>query len=144
MQVPLCGDCHTQLHAHALAITSFAKGNKKPPRNPWWPTQKQELNAEVLCKTIVDAALTVELGDSKIITTSIEMDSETSRLIKLLKQDIEASSIPKAIMFAIHETCARRGLFRDEKQHNKKRKDTQQTTRKMWGMRGTKKRTDLR
>ena len=98
-QVPLCGDCHTNIHAHALAILSFKKSGGKSKVKQFWLSEETERNALPLVSKIVDAAL--NYSGSKEYKMVCTLDSDTYNALKFLKKDLGQTSLEATLKYLI-------------------------------------------
>lgn len=117
-QIPLCGDCHTVLHAHALHVFTAIKNNRRSTKS-YWSNPQHEERAMPFVGIIVNAfMMPIQSGEPSkhpILTT---VDGETMLLLKRLKQDIGASSIDATLRYCILKTCERQGIKNEQTQGN--------------------------
>lgn len=97
-EVDLCGDCHTNVHAHAIAILSFKRNGKNKVKN-FWRTAEEEDTARPLVAQIVNAALNYRgIKQFKMITT---LDEVTYNNLRLLKNDLGKKSLEATLAYCI-------------------------------------------
>ena len=96
-QVDMCGDCHTTLHAYALAILAFQR-NGKPIQN-FWKTAEDEDRARPLVAQIVKAAQNYE--GPKEYKMMLTLDAETYNMLKFMKNNLAISSLEKTLASCI-------------------------------------------
>lgn len=112
LQIPLCGNCHTVLHANAVAVqASLRRGSKKKTVRQFWPNAEQEERAAPYLEILVKALmLPIAEGYTGQHPIQLTVDTETYELIKLLQSDLGVSSIVKTIVHSIKYTLSERGL----------------------------------
>ena len=98
-QVPLCGDCHTSIHAHALALLAFKRSGGKSKVKQFWQTEDLEQRALPLVSKIVEAAL--NYSGSKEYKMVCALDTETYNCLKFLKKDLGQTSLDAALKYLI-------------------------------------------
>lgn len=97
--VPLCGNCHTILHANANAVLASVKTNS---RKMFWQTPEQLEKATPLVKLIVESARKTVVN--KTFKMTVEMDSETYSMLKFLKKDFGTASLEDALKHCVKKT----------------------------------------
>lgn len=107
VQVPLCGNCHTTLHAHGLAIAARAKGSKRHV-NQFWPSPEQEDNALPLLKVLVTALLNPD--NKSRIPFQLSFDPYLYNALKVLKSDLGLSSLEKTLKYCLIQALHEKGL----------------------------------
>jgi hypothetical protein len=121
LQIPLCGTCHTQLHAHALFIVSKInnpKRNKKQPIRKFWRSPEDEARAEKYLQILVQALiLPIPDGLERKHLVSFNASTVLFEQIKLLQLDLGFSSLEKTFEFCIQNTLKIRGINDGRKQH---------------------------
>lgn len=131
LQIPLCGDCHTILHAHANGIVSNVRGKKKVHKN-YWQTERQSSNASPFLEILVRAILNPpEHLEKQWLLPMLRVPASLRQSIQLLKQDIGTKSLETTLMFCIQYTLYNRGLIQDG---TTKEKNNSSAASKMWGV----------
>lgn len=110
LQIPLCGNCHTVLHANGVAVQARLRGSKTPVRE-FWPDEATRKRAAPYLEILVKALmLPIAEGYTGQHPIQLTVDTETYELIKLLQSDLGSSSIVKTIVHSIQYTLSERGL----------------------------------
>lgn len=110
LQIPLCCTDHDLLHANALAIVAKLKGSKKAIKNFWSTPDKRE-RAKPWLEILVKALLQpVDPSYEAQHPIHLKVDTPFLEMMKLLQQDLGASSMEKTIRFALETSIAQRGL----------------------------------
>ena len=99
-QVPLCGSCHTSVHAHAVYLIAFTRngGTSKPKQ--FWTTGDLESAAIGYVTAIVKAAQSYE--GPKTCKIVCNLDEETYNRLKMIQLDTAQSSLKKTLDFCIN------------------------------------------
>jgi hypothetical protein len=114
LQVSLCATHHDVLHAHALAILSAAKNNKKLKKQ-FWKTEREETNAAPLLTVLIRA---LEANRSGLLSNqrnlvSTDITSEQKMWLKSLAKDLRLNQTD-ALKFCLIYTLSSKGILSDE------------------------------
>lgn len=132
-QIPLCASCHNTLHANGVAVVARIKGSKKPVGS-FWATPEQERRAKPYLEILVKALLLpVVEGYEAQHPLHFSVDTEFYEQIKLLQQDLGATSIRNTIVHSIQRTLYERGLGNVAAGNREARKSSE-----LWFMRKSK------
>ena len=132
LQIPLCGSCHTALHAKASAVFAILRGTgKKKVVGSYWANVSDEQRAERWLRVLVGAMLypPVEREDKTTVLPALTVDPYRRYVLEVIKQDANLKSISQALLFCIDFTASSKGLNNNEKE-NKTRKSW--NNRKLW------------
>lgn len=120
LQIPLCGDCHDNLHAAAVFQVSRIRrpSRKRQPKN-FFPKPEDAERAQPFLEILVTALLQpIPEGLSREHLVSASIDTNTYEALMYLKQDIGASSLEKVIVYCLQNTLkAKEVLNETQKQH---------------------------
>lgn len=114
LQIPLCGDCHTVLHANAVYVVSKMR-NPKRQAQTFWPTEAVRERAEPWLKILVEALATPDEEAAAVTEYPIgaKLSLEEFRLFKLLAKDLGCSQ-EQAVLYCVKYMLQIRG-FTNEK-----------------------------
>ena len=132
LQIPLCGSCHTALHAKASAAFALVRGTgKKKAVGSYWANVSDEQRAERWLRVLVSAMLypPVEREDKTTVLPALTVDQYRRYVLEVIKRDGNFSSITQALLYCIDYTASSKGLQNNEKE-NKTRKSGNR--RKLW------------
>ena len=114
LQIPLCGDCHTILHANALYIVSRIKNPKRKVKR-FWANEAIRNRAERWLQILVTALITPD--EDAAATTGHQVGTTLSaddfQLFKLLAADLGCSQ-ENAVEYCVKYVLGKRG-FKNEK-----------------------------
>lgn len=109
LQIPLCGDCHTQLHAAALNIISRINTGKTRVK-PFWSNPEDSARADPYLKILVEALIKEKQNPNREFIINASVNKEVWQHLKLIQADLNLSSIEKTLEFCIQFTANSRGL----------------------------------
>jgi len=110
LQIPLCPDHHSQLHANALAIVARIRGKSKRPLRGFWNSDFEETNAKPYLEILVQALLLPIQGKREhLVSTSVPTNLFEG--LKLLQADLGFSSQDKVIEYCLVNTLQSKGLL---------------------------------
>lgn len=95
--IPLCGNCHTRLHAEAEAVLSYKRTGKHI--KSFWSSSRQAKRASPLVAAIVQSAL--DTKEKKTYKLNLEIDSATYKQLHLFKKDQGFTSLEQAVLFCV-------------------------------------------
>lgn len=123
LQIPLCGGCHTTLHAHALWIVAKVR-NSKLPSKQFWASDEVENRAKKWLQILVSAlSLPIAPGYVAQHPLNLSVNTEFLERIRLLQQDLGVSSMEKTIRYALEKLITERGLANVSTSTQKPRSD---------------------
>lgn len=117
LQIPLCGDCHTNLHSHASGVAALVRNNGKVNNKTYWPNPADEHRAKHWLQVLVQALLLppIAVGDKKTLLPMISVDASTRQQIELLKKDLPGiTNLEQLLLFCINYTLKNRGYKNDK------------------------------
>ncbi len=126
LQIPLCSSCHNILHANGVYVVArirrAGKGKPNKAGKRFWKTPQEEANAAPWLKILVQALMT-PIAEGYEAQHPIQMSFDTSlyEMVKLLKEDLGASSIEETIRHSIALALSERGLGNAARQRQAKR-----------------------
>lgn len=126
LQIPLCGDCHTQLHSKASAIVARIHGHRKTKLGAYWANPMHEGYAEPWLQILVNAILVPPAGEGKMVllpSQRVKLDLRYG--LELLKRDLGNISVANAIMYCIKFTLNSKGIKYEQhdKSNNQRKTD---------------------
>lgn len=113
LQIPLCGSCHTALHAKASAIIALVQGSRKQKIARYWANPAHERAADRWCEILVKALLT-PVTDGKQTLISASVSKRQRQVLEIIKKQYRLSSISMAVLMCIDCTAAKEGLYNNE------------------------------
>lgn len=117
LQIPLDGDCHTQLHAKASAVVASIHGNRKTKIGSYWQNPMHEQYAEPWIQILVSAMLVPPAGEDKLVLLpSLRVKQELRYGLELLKREFGNISVANALLYCIQFTLKQKGIVY-EQQH---------------------------
>jgi hypothetical protein len=125
LQIPLCGDCHTQLHSKASAIVAKIHGNRKTKIGAYWANPMHEGFAEPWLQILVNAILVPPAGEDKMVllpSQRVKLDLRYG--LEILKRDLGNISVANAIMFCIKFTLHSKGIKYEQHDKSNNQKQT--------------------
>jgi hypothetical protein len=128
LQIPLCGDCHTTLHANADAIVAKINGGKSIKRI-FWTRPGDSGRAEKWLGILVNAMLNPPDLLDKEYLISTKIDQKTHVALTQLKQMLGATNLQDVYLFCIATTLKQRGLY-DEQRNTEHPKESAIRTKK--------------
>lgn len=126
LQIPLCGSCHTALHAKAEAICARIRGKGKKLKQ-FWANVQDEDRADKWLRVLVSSILypPVAADEKMVLLPSIKVDSQRRYAIEVIKRDHGLTSLAQALLLCIDYTAAKQGITNNGSKNpngNKKRK----------------------
>lgn len=125
LQIPLCGNCHTTLHANADAIVAKMRGGKNIKKN-YWPNPGDAERAQEWLGILVNAMLdpsTVNVKDKQFLI-STKIDYETHQALVQLKKMLKVTNLQDVYLFCIANTLKQRGLYNEHKCNSERTKES--------------------
>lgn len=116
-QIPLCAQCHNNLHAAGLAVVASRNHGQKSKKN-YWTTATMETNAAPYLEILVDAILSADDVRGKLYVMQFGAPPALHNALQLYKLDSKVTSLEKAIVLALSEHLRHRGYLIDG-QHSK-------------------------
>ena len=115
LQIPLCGDCHTILHANALAVVSRIKNPNRKVRR-FWKTEAIQDRAERWLQILVAALMTPDENAAAITEHPVgtKLDAEYFQLFKTLAADLGCSQ-ENTVLYCIKYVLSKRGIKNEKK-----------------------------
>lgn len=111
LQIPLCGSCHTQLHAHAEGIVARQRTGRKVSRN-YWANHVEEANArpyiEILVTSILNAPSSLA---GKMMMVQSRIPGDVHRALHLYKMDSGLRNLDQALLLCLCETLKKKGYL---------------------------------
>jgi hypothetical protein len=111
LQIPLCGSCHTQLHAHAEGIVAQQRNGRKISRT-YWTDHTQEENAkpylEILVVSIMNAPSSLA---GKFFMVQSRIPAVVHRALHLYKMDSGLRNLDQALLLCLSETLKKKGYL---------------------------------
>ena len=121
LQIPLDGDCHTQLHSKASAMVAMLSGNKKAIGR-FWDDPNAERRADTWLNILVGAMLNPPSTDNKMFSLGgLKVDAGLRYGLELLKRDLGVGSITVAVIYCIKFTLKAKGLKHEQNKSTGKR-----------------------
>ncbi len=112
LQIPLCSNCHRNLHFNALHLVSKINHPRVVRKNRrFWETVEDEDRAQTYLQTLVQALILPipeELDRKHLL--SINVTSEMFDQFKLLQMDLGLTSQDKTLEYCIKQALILRGL----------------------------------
>lgn len=129
LQIPLDGDCHTKLHAHASAIVAKVNGKRKSPVvSPWTPDE--EIRVRRWLEILVHAMLNPPNGTEKMtLLPQLRVDGELRSQLEILKRDSNLKNLENTLLYCIQFTIKAHGIPEHEKR-TKPKEDARSSTSK--------------
>ena len=112
MQIPLCGSCHTALHAKASAVFALLKGGRKTKVSTYWADVEAEQRAERWLRILVSSMLypPVDSEDKTITLPSLTVDKHRRFALEIIKRTANLTSVAQALLYCIDFTAASKGI----------------------------------
>jgi hypothetical protein len=119
LQIPLCGSCHTQLHAHAEGIVARQRTGRKVKRT-YWSNPEEETRArpyiEILVTSILNASSSLA---GKVFVVQSRIPAEVHRALHLYKMDSGLGNLDQALLLCLCETLKKKGYLNgNDKPHS--------------------------
>ena len=108
LQIPLCGQCHTTLHAQGSYVIAKLRRHVVESKQ-FWNTFEEEVRAKPYLDILVTAIMTYSGHDRQHVIT-IKVPSKIYALLKRLKLDLNCSSLLDTVLSCIVYTAKSRGL----------------------------------
>lgn len=126
LQIPLCGSCHTALHAKASAVFALLKGGRKTKVSTYWADVEAEQRAERWLRILVSSMLypPVDSEDKTITLPSLTVDKHRRFALEIIKRSANLTSVAQALLYCIDFTAASKGIQNNEENgtNNKRKK----------------------
>ena len=112
LQIPLCAQCHNQLHAHAEAIVARNRTGRSIKRR-YWAHEHEELNAKPYIEILVGAIqAAVETAiDGKEWMVSSRIPDAVHKALHLFKIDSGLRNLDQALLLCLAETLKKKGYL---------------------------------
>lgn len=111
LQIPLCAQCHNQIHAHAEAIVARQRTGKSIIRQYWRTPQELE-NAQPFLEILVTAISNAPTsGDGKMWMISSRIPDALHKALHLYKVDSGLPNLDQALLLCLTETLANKGYI---------------------------------
>ena len=120
LQIPLCGSCHTSLHAKASAMFAILRGKRKGQAlKRYWADPDSESRAERWLRILVGAMQypPVESQDKTTVLPALTVDQERRYNLEIIKRDANLTSISQALLFCIDFTASYKGLDNNDQKN---------------------------
>jgi len=114
LKIPLCGACHTSVHAKALAVYAYTNGSRKCPIYDYWDSAVCEQKATQWVTLIVKAMVSCPKG-MPVLISGISVNAEIHNLLNIMKIDLSLGSLEKTLLFCIIETLKSKGYNNNDK-----------------------------
>jgi hypothetical protein len=101
--VPICGDCHTKVHAEAESLLAHLRNNRGKPVRRVWETEKLSESAKPYVSAIVKSALRFG-GTKPYVKMHQKIDNKTHAALKRFKLDNGFGNLEEAVLFCIRHT----------------------------------------
>lgn len=111
LQIPLCGSCHTQLHANADGVVARIRTGRKMTRK-YWVNVQEESNAEPYIEILVKAILNAPpslAGKEWMVQT--RMPDKLHKALHLFKIDSGLPNLEQALLLCLAETLKKKGYL---------------------------------
>lgn len=134
LQIPLCAQCHNQLHAHADGIVASQTSSRKVKR-VFWDSQKQLDNAlpyiGILVKSITSAK---EHGvEDKMWAMQLKVPDNLHKSLIRLKQDSPLNNMEEVVLMCLGKALKDLGYYETDNAADTKRKSNSKgSIPKMW------------
>jgi hypothetical protein len=112
LQIPLCAQCHNQLHAYAEAIVAQRRTGRKI-RTSYWANETEELNAQPFVKLLVDSisAAVENSVEGKLWMLSSRIPDNVHKALHLFKIDSGLRNLDQALLLCLAETLKKKGYL---------------------------------
>ena len=113
LQVPLDGDCHTNLHAKAEAVVAALRKHKPKSMGRFWSDPDIEQRAETWLRILVDAMLfpPVDERDLHVLLPAISVDKQLRFELDVLKRDLPGiTNLRQVLEYCIIYTLRAKGI----------------------------------
>ena len=114
LQIPLCAQCHNQLHAHAEAIVARTRTGRSIKRR-YWANENEERNAkpyiEILVNSILAAVENSVAGKEWMVSSRIP--DAVHKALHLYKIDSGLRNLDQALLLCLAETLKKKGYLND-------------------------------
>ncbi len=135
LQIPLCAQCHNQLHAHSEAIVARMRTGKAITRT-YWRTPDEIENAQPYLEILVTAISSVPVeGAHKMWMISSRIPDSLHKALHLYKVDSGLRNLDQALLLCLTETLANKGYIEngnDNSQPNSNKSSTKNTKASLW------------
>ena len=131
LQIPLCGDCHTVLHANADAIVAkIRRGTTIPKR--FWRTEQMASRAQKWVGILVQSILNPPIeAENKEYKMQVSVPSDMHSALFILKQELPgAKTLQDAILFCISYALQAKGLSTNVKESQQHRDEGHRNAKK--------------
>lgn len=134
LQIPLCGSCHTQLHAQAEGVVARLRGSKKKPRT-YWANDLEERNAkpytEILVNSIRNAPPSLA---GKEWTVQSRIPDAVHKALHLYKIDSGLRNLDQALLLCLAETLKKKGYLNgnDNTHKTSGKGDSKESAASLW------------
>lgn len=138
LQIPLDGDCHTKLHAHASALVARSNGKRKKAVVSPWSVEEEE-RARRWLLVLVESMLNPPDSYEKLtLLPQLRINCELRHAIEILKRDNSLSNMENALMYCIHHTLKYHGILENDNYNNNQNSSNQNQERKLRRLQRTK------
>ncbi len=111
LQIPLCAQCHNQLHANADAIVARYRNGRQVTRQ-YWRTPEEQHNAQPYLEILVTAIMNApEQNSEKMWMVSTRLPDALHKALHLYKVDSGLPNLDQALLLCLRETLANKGYF---------------------------------
>lgn len=115
LQIPLDGDCHTKLHAHASAIVAKTNGKRKKAVGSYWQNAEDEERAKRWLIILVDAMLNPPSSyEKQTLLPQLRVDGKLRHALEILKRDQNLKNLDNTLMYCIHHTLESFGILEND------------------------------
>lgn len=117
LQIPLCAQCHNQLHANADAVVARVRNNRQITRQ-YWRTPEEQVHAQPYLEILVTAMLNAPEADgSKMWMVSARLPDGLHKALHLFKIDSGLANLEQALLLCLRETLASKGYHNANEVH---------------------------
>lgn len=105
LQIPLCGDCHTVLHSHALAMASAIRRGKRIKNPTRWLKPEDEERAKPFLEVLVRSLLMpIPEGFDRTHLVQTSVPTATYEALHALKLDQGLGSLERTLVYCIERS----------------------------------------
>lgn len=118
LQIPLCGDCHTVLHAYGSALCAKIK-NGRPIVKDYWSCPSDAKRAEPWIQILVEAMLNPPIrAEDKTYKLCVDVDHGTRQGLGQLSELLgKQATLSDTVLYCIAFTLNTRGINNGQHQH---------------------------
>lgn len=128
-QIPLCAQCHNNLHAAGSNIVARMNSGGKIALKNYWRNRREEHNASQWVEILVKAIIEEQSRTDKKYVMQFKAPSALHTALQLYKMDSKVGSLEKAILLALSEFLRHRGYLDNERQQHSKGNQQQNPNR---------------